>query len=118
MPNLCICYHKGSNHALLLINNPSVTIRVKIGVNYQDSVRGPIESILVPALESCLIELASRDCRCQARSGVYFPMPPATARTTIILPITSWLRALHGPVWNCHVSDPLSTKFKQRHKSL
>lgn len=104
-----------SNHAILRIETPAVTLRVNIGVNYQDSVLGENGDVLVPELEFWQTDLAFE---AMMLSGEVGGMLGDTSRFVLDrsgMPITSGMSALHGPVEGYRLSGPLGVGFDLMH---
>ncbi|CAN0428673.1 unnamed protein product [Ectocarpus sp. 12 AP-2014] len=102
-----------SNHAILRIETSTITIRVNIGVNYQNSKTDAAGSVLIPELEFWQTDLAFEGLQMHGETG---GMLGDTSRFVLDndgVPITSGMGALHGPVENYRVSGPLGVDFEQ-----
>ncbi|CAB1118189.1 unnamed protein product [Ectocarpus sp. CCAP 1310/34] len=108
-----------SNRAILRVETGGVTVRVDVGVNYQDSVLSSDgNAVLVPELDFWQTDIAFEELR---PSGELGGMLGDTARYVIDddgKPITSGMEALRGPVETCRVSGPLGVDFEQMHGAV
>lgn len=104
-----------SNHAVLRIETPGVTLRVNIGVNYQDSVVGDDGVEVLPDLEFWQMDVALEEMQLSGEGG---GMLGDTSKYVIGddgVPITKGMKALHAPVEMYRVSGPLGVDFGQMH---
>ncbi|CAM9375593.1 unnamed protein product [Ectocarpus sp. 8 AP-2014] len=105
-----------SNHAILRIETSAVTIRVNIGVNYQNSKTDAAGSVLLPELEFWQTDLAFEGLQMHGEAGGMLGDTSQFVLDNDGVPITSGMGALHGPVKNYRVSGPLGVDFEQLRK--
>lgn len=104
-----------SNHAILRIETPAVTLRVNIGINFQDSVLGEDGEVRRPELEFWQTDLAFEGMMVVSDFG---GMLGDTSRFVLGhdgMPITRGMGALHGPVEGYRLSGPLAVEFDLQH---
>ncbi|CAN0093186.1 unnamed protein product [Ectocarpus fasciculatus] len=105
-----------SNHAIFRIETPTVTIRVNIGINYQDSKTDGDGSVLIPELEFWQTDLAFEGLQTHGEAGGMLGDTSNFVYDNDGVPITRGMGALHAPVKNYRVSGPLGIDFEQQHK--
>lgn len=103
-----------SNHAIIRIETPAVTLRVDIGVNYQDAVNGADESVLVPELEFWQTDLAFEGLLLSGEVGGMLGDTSSFVLDHDGMPITSGMAALHGPVESYRVAGSLGVNFERQ----
>lgn len=104
-------FSASSNHMTVRLETEVATIRVNVGVNYQDLETGPDGTVLVPELEFWQTDLGF--------DGLYYSEMVAgllgdTARFVFDderLPVTAGLDALHAPVESYRVDGPFGRVF-------
>ncbi|CAN0323354.1 unnamed protein product, partial [Ectocarpus sp. 8 AP-2014] len=85
-----------SNHAILRIETSAVTIRVNIGVNYQNSKTDAAGSVLLPELEFWQTDLAFEGLQMHGEAGGMLGDTSQFVLDNDGVPITSGMGALHG----------------------
>lgn len=105
-----------SNHAILRIETSTVTIRVNIGVNYQNSKTDAAGSVLIPELEFWQTDLAFEGLPMHGETGGLLGDTSQFVLDNDGVPITSGMGAVHGPVKNYRVSRHLGVDFEQLRK--
>ena len=105
-----------SEHATLHVETPVSSIRINVGVNYQDLETAADGTMLVPELEFWQTNLAFDGL---LLSDNVTGLMGDTSRFVLDdegLPVTSGLGALHGPVESYRVAGPLARDFETLHQ--
>ena len=104
-----------SEHATLRLETPVATVRVDVGVNYQDLETAHDGTVLVPELEFWQIDLGFDGLQL---SGSVAGLMGDTSRFVLDnegVPVTSGLGALHGAVESYRVAGPFARDFEKLH---
>lgn len=104
-----------SKHATIRVETPKVSVRINVGVNYQDLETAPDGNVLVPELEFWQTDLGFDGLQL---SDSVTGLMGDTARFVLDdegVPVTSGLGALHGAVETYRVAGPLARDFDKLH---
>ena len=102
-----------NNHMTARIETTTATIRVNVGVNYQDLVAGPDGSVFVPELEFWQTDLGFDILRYSDRVTGLLGDTPTYMFDHEGLPITAGLGALHAPVKSYLVDGAFGRVFEK-----
>ena len=104
-----------AEHATFRVETPVTTVRINVGVNYQDLETAPDGTVLVPELEFWQTDLGFDDLML---SGNVAGLMGDTSRFVLDdrgIPVTSGLGALHAPVESYRVAGPFARDFAKLH---
>ncbi|MEO9748624.1 MAG: hypothetical protein ABJF95_06435, partial [Marinobacter sp.] len=101
-----------TNHMTARIETNTATIRVNVGVNYQDLATRPDGSVLVPELEFWQTDLGFDMLRYSDKVAGLLGDTATYMLDNEGLPITTGLGALHAPVESYLVDGPFGRVFK------
>lgn len=102
-------------HATLRVDTLAATVRINVGVNYQDLETAPDGTVLVPELEFWQTDLGFDDLML---SGDVAGLMGDTSRFVLDdngVPVTSGIGALHAPVESYRVAGPFARDFPKLH---
>ena len=105
-----------SEHATLRVESPVASVRINVGVNYQDLETASDGTMLVPELEFWQTDLGFDGL---LLSGNVAGLMGDTSRVVLDdegLPVTSGLEALHAPVESYRVAGPFARDFEKLHQ--
>lgn len=104
-----------SEHATIRVETPKASVRINVGVNYQDLETAPDGTVLVPELEFWQTDLGFDGLEL---SDSVTGLMGDTSRFVLDdegVPVTSGLSALHGVVESYRVSGPFARDFEKLH---
>ena len=105
-----------SEHATLRVETPVATVRINVGVNYQDLETAPDGTMLVPELEFWQTDLGFDGLLLSDNVAGLMGDTSHFVLDNKGWPVTSGLGALHGSVESYRVAGPFSREFEKLHQ--
>ena len=104
-----------AEHATLRVETPAATVRINVGVNYQDLKTAPDGTVLVPELEFWQADLGFDDLMLSGKVGGLMGDTSRFVLDDKGVPVTSGLGALHAPAESYRVDGPFARDFAKLH---
>ena len=105
-----------SEHATLRVETPVASVRINVGVNYQDLEPAADGTILVPELEFWQTDLGFDRLLLSDKVAGLMGDTSRVVFDDEGLPVTSGLGALHAPVESYRVAGPFARDFEKLHQ--